>query len=230
MELSTSVSTASIFEIVLGAPLVVKFVMALLVFLSIWTWAIIVSKVLLISRATREAAAFESSFWSGGNLDELYEKVGQNPKDPMQAVFAAGMREWRRTPAGLPSGSALSIAQRIDRAMMLTVARELGRMETQMIVLASIGTAAPFIGLFGTVWGVMNSFLGIAAAGNTTLAVVAPGIAEALLATALGLVAAIPASIAYNSFTTDLARYAGRLEDFSGEFGTILARQLEVKA
>ena len=230
MELSTSVSTASIFEIVLGAPLVVKFVMALLVFLSIWTWAIIVSKILLISRATREAAAFESSFWSGGNLDELYEKVGQNPKDPMQAVFAAGMREWRRTPAGLPSGSALSIAQRIDRAMMLTVARELGRMETQMIVLASIGTAAPFIGLFGTVWGVMNSFLGIAAAGNTTLAVVAPGIAEALLATALGLVAAIPASIAYNSFTTDLARYAGRLEDFSGEFGTILARQLEVNA
>jgi len=230
MELSTSVSTASIFEIVLGAPLVVKFVMALLVFLSIWTWAIIVSKILLISRATREAAAFESSFWSGGNLDELYEKVGQNPKDPMQAVFAAGMREWRRTPAGLPSGSALSIAQRIDRAMMLTVARELGRMETQMIVLASIGTAAPFIGLFGTVWGVMNSFLGIAAAGNTTLAVVAPGIAEALLATALGLVAAIPALIAYNSFTTDLARYAGRLEDFSGEFGTILARQLEVKA
>ena len=230
MELSTSVSTASIFEIVLGAPLVVKFVMALLVFLSIWTWAIIVSKILLISRATREAAAFESSFWSGGNLDELYEKVGQNPKDPMQAVFAAGMREWRRTPAGLPSGSALSIAQRIDRAMMLTVARELGRMETQMIVLASIGTAAPFIGLFGTVWGVMNSFLGIAAAGNTTLAVVAPGIAEALLATALGLVAAIPASIAYNSFTTDLARYAGRLEDFSGEFGTLLARQLEVKA
>ena len=230
MELSTSASTASIFEIVLGAPLVVKFVMALLVFLSIWTWAIIVSKILLISRATREAAAFESSFWSGGNLDELYEKVGQNPKDPMQAVFAAGMREWRRTPAGLPSGSALSIAQRIDRAMMLTVARELGRMETQMIVLASIGTAAPFIGLFGTVWGVMNSFLGIAAAGNTTLAVVAPGIAEALLATALGLVAAIPASIAYNSFTTDLARYAGRLEDFSGEFGTILARQLEVKA
>jgi biopolymer transport protein TolQ len=230
MELSTSVSTASIFEIVLGAPLVVKFVMALLVFLSIWTWAIIVSKILLISRATREAAAFESSFWSGGNLDELYEKVGQSPKDPMQAVFAAGMREWRRTPAGLSSGSALSIAQRIDRAMMLTVARELGRMETQMIVLASIGTAAPFIGLFGTVWGVMNSFLGIAAAGNTTLAVVAPGIAEALLATALGLVAAIPASIAYNSFTTDLARYAGRLEDFSGEFGTILARQLEVKA
>ena len=204
--------------------------MALLVFLSIWTWAIIVSKILLISRATREAAAFESSSWSGGNLDELYEKVGQNPKDPMQAVFAAGMREWRRTPAGLSSGSALSIAQRIDRAMMLTVARELGRMETQMIVLASIGTAAPFIGLFGTVWGVMNSFLGIAAAGNTTLAVVAPGIAEALLATALGLVAAIPASIAYNSFTTDLARYAGRLEDFSGEFGTILARQLEVKA
>ena len=230
MELSTSVSTASIFEIVFGAPLVVKFVMALLVFLSIWTWAIIVSKILLISRATREAAVFESSFWSGGNLDELYEKVGQNPKDPMQAVFAAGMREWRRTPAGLPSGTALSIAQRIDRAMMLTVARELGRMETQMIVLASIGTAAPFIGLFGTVWGVMNSFLGIAAAGNTTLAVVAPGIAEALLATALGLVAAIPASIAYNSFTTDLARYAGRLEDFSGEFGTILARQLEVKA
>jgi biopolymer transport protein TolQ len=114
--------------------------------------------------------------------------------------------------------------------MQLTISREMGRMEGQMIVLASIGTAAPFIGLFGTVWGVMNSFLGIAAAGNTTLAVVAPGIAEALLATALGLVAAIPASVAYNKFSTDLGRYAGRLEDFAGEFGTILSRQLEGKA
>ncbi|HAO57471.1 MAG TPA: Tol-Pal system subunit TolQ, partial [Alphaproteobacteria bacterium] len=186
MELSTSVSTASIYEILIGAPLVVKFVMGLLVFLSVWTWAIIVSKMLLIRRATRNAAAFESSFWSGGNLDKLYEQVGQAPTDPMQAVFAAGMREWRRTPADLPSGSALSIAQRIDRAMMLTVARELSRMERQMIVLASIGTAAPFIGLFGTVWGVMNAFLGIAAAGNTTLAVGAPGIAGAPPASAFG--------------------------------------------
>ena len=230
MEVTTSVNTASIMEIVLAAPLVVQLVMGLLVFLSIWTWAIIVSKMLMLWGATRNAGRFEDAFWSGGNLDELYDRMGQNPKDPIQSVFVAGMREWRRSPGSAAVGNTLSIAQRIDRAMQLTISRELGRMEGQMIVLASIGTAAPFIGLFGTVWGVMNSFLGIAAAGNTTLAVVAPGIAEALLATALGLVAAIPASIAYNKFSTDLARYAGRLEDFAGEFSTILARQLEGKA
>ena len=230
MEVTTSVNTASIMEIVLAAPLVVQLVMGLLVFLSIWTWAIIVSKILMLWGATRNAGRFEDAFWSGGNLDELYDRMGQNPKDPIQSVFVAGMREWRRSPGSAAVGNTLSIAQRIDRAMQLTISRELGRMEGQMIVLASIGTAAPFIGLFGTVWGVMNSFLGIAAAGNTTLAVVAPGIAEALLATALGLVAAIPASIAFNKFSTDLARYAGRLEDFAGRFSTILARQLEGKA
>ena len=229
MEVTTSVNTASIMEIVLAAPLVVQLVMGLLVFLSIWTWAIIVSKILMLWGATRNAGRFEDAFWSGGNLDELYDRMGQNPKDPIQSVFVAGMREWRRSPGSAAVGNTLSIAQRIDRAMQLTISRELGRMEGQMIVLASIGTAAPFIGLFGTVWGVMTSFLGIAAAGNTTLAVVAPGIAEALLATALGLVAAIPASIAFNKFSTDLARYAGRLEDFAGEFSTILARQLEGK-
>ncbi|MGB1155771.1 MAG: protein TolQ [Alphaproteobacteria bacterium] len=230
MEPITSVNTASIIEIVLAAPLVVQLVMALLLFLSIWTWAIIASKVLAIWNATRNAGRFEDAFWSGGNLDELYDRMGQSPKDPIQAVFVAGMREWRRSPGMSMASNSLSIAQRIDRAMQLTISREMGRMEGQMIVLASIGTAAPFIGLFGTVWGVMNSFLGIAAAGNTTLAVVAPGIAEALLATALGLVAAIPASVAYNKFSTDLGRYAGRLEDFAGEFGTILSRQLEGKA
>ena len=230
MELTTSVNTASIMEIVLAAPLVVQLVMALLLFLSIWTWAIIVSKSMLLWGATRNAGRFEDAFWSGGNLDELFDRLGQSPKDPIQSVFVAGMREWRRSSGAALAGNSLSITQRIDRAMHLTISRELGRMEAQMIVLASIGTAAPFIGLFGTVWGVMNSFLGIAAAGNTTLAVVAPGIAEALLATALGLVAAIPASIAYNKFSTDLGRYAGRLEDFAGEFSTILARQLEGKA
>jgi len=230
MEPTTSVNTASIIEIVLAAPLVVQLVMGLLLFLSIWTWAIIVSKSFMLWGSMRNAGRFEDSFWSGGNLDELYDRMGQNPKDPIQSVFVAGMREWRRSPGVTAAGNSLSIAQRIDRAMQLTISRELGRMEGQMIVLASIGTAAPFIGLFGTVWGVMNSFLGIAAAGNTTLAVVAPGIAEALLATALGLVAAIPASIAYNKFSTDLGRYAGRLEDFAGEFSTILTRQLEGKA
>ncbi|MGB1146311.1 MAG: protein TolQ [Alphaproteobacteria bacterium] len=229
MEVTTSINTASIMEIVLAAPLVVQLVMGLLVFLSIWTWAIIVSKILMLWGATRNAGRFEDAFWTGGNLDELYDRMGQNPKDPIHSVFVAGMREWRRSPGSAAVGNTLSIAQRIDRVMQLTISRELGRMEGQMIVLASIGTAAPFIGLFGTVWGVMNSFLGIAAAGNTTLAVVAPGIAEALLATALGLVAAIPASIAFNKFSTDLARYAGRLEDFAGEFSTILARQLEGK-
>ena len=145
MEVTTSINTASIMEIVLAAPLVVQLVMGLLVFLSIWTWAIIVSKILMLWGATRNAGRFEDAFWTGGNLDELYDRMGQNPKDPIHSVFVAGMREWRRGPGSAAVGNTLSIAQRIDRVMQLTISRELGRMEGQMIVLASIGTAAPFI-------------------------------------------------------------------------------------
>ena len=145
------------------------------------------------------------------------------------AVFGSGMREWQAS-AQASVGSAISlmgVKERADRAMGVTVGREMERMERWMVFLASVGSVAPFIGLFGTVWGIMNSFAAIAGNNNTNLAVVAPGIAEALFATAIGLVAAIPAVLAYNKINTDLSRYAARLEAFASEFGTILSRQAD---
>src|SRR6185437_2390837 len=155
------------------------------------------------------------------------------PADPMSAIFASAMREWRRSAAKGLTGAAnlrASLQDRIERVMAVTLGREMDRLERFMAYLATVGSTAPFVGLFGTVWGIMNSFQSIAAAKNTSLAVVAPGIAEALFATALGLVAAIPAVIAYNKLSTDFGRYAGRLEAFASEFGAILSRQLDEKA
>ena len=185
---------------------------------------------LRLRRLQQAAASFEDTFWSGGSLDDLYDRVGQRPVDPMSAVFAAAMREWRRSAAkgllGTP-GMRSSLQQRIERVMNVTVGREMDRVERFMSFLATVGSTAPFVGLFGTVWGIMNSFQAIAASKNTSLAVVAPGIAEALFATALGLVAAIPAVVAYNKLATDFGRYAGRLEGFATEFSAILSRQLD---
>ena len=178
----------------------------------------------------QRAEQFEESFWSGGSLEELYDRIGSRPLDPMSAIFVAAMREWRRAAAKGLQGGNVSLPQRIDRVMHVTLGREMDILERNLGVLASVGSTAPFIGLFGTVWGIMNSFQSIAATKNTSLAVVAPGIAEALFATALGLVAAIPAVIAYNKISNDMDRYAKRLENFSGEFGAILSRQLEEKA
>ncbi len=178
--------------------------------------------------AARQAARFEEAFWSGGSLEDLYQRVGQYPLDPMSSVFAAAMREWQRSASrGYLAQTAAGLQQRIDRVMQVTLNREIERLERNLPFLASVGSTAPFIGLFGTVWGIMNSFQSIAATKNTSLAVVAPGIAEALFATALGLVAAIPAVVAYNKLSTDLERYQARLEAFSAEFSAILSRQLE---
>src|SRR5712692_966467 len=192
--------------------------MLILVLASFWSWAVIFDKVIRIRRLRQAASTFEETFWSGGSLDDLYERVGQRPPDPMTAVFSAAMREWRRSAAknllGTP-GMRASLQQRMERV------------ERFMAFLATVGSTAPFVGLFGTVWGIMDSFQSIAATKNTSLAVVAPGIAESLFATALGLVAAIPAVIAYNKLATDFGRYAGRLEAFSSEFSAILSRQLD---
>lgn len=210
------------------ADIVVKAVMLLLVVASIWCWAVIFDKVMTIRAVRRRSDKFEDAFWSGGPLDDLYDRVSANPADPMAAVFSAGMREWRRSAetGPIPAG-AIGLQQRIERVMSITLEREMGRLEKYLTLLASVGSAAPFIGLFGTVWGIMNAFTAIAASKQTSLAVVAPGIAEALFATALGLVAAIPATVAYNKFSNDMARYAGRLEGFMGEFSTIVSRQLD---
>jgi len=223
----------SMIGLFLQADIVVKIVMVLLMIASFWVWAIVFDKLLKIRRVNAQADAFEDAFWSGGSLEELYDRIGNRPGDPMSAVFASAMREWRRSTAagGKPGGGNKdSLQQRIDRQMGVTLGREMDRLERYMPFLASVGSSGPFVGLFGTVWGIMNSFTAIAAQKNTSLAVVAPGIAEALFATALGLVAAIPAVIAYNKLSTDLGRYGNRLDNFSQEFSAILSRQMDERS
>lgn len=222
----------SIWGLFMQADFIVKAVMIGLVLASFWCWAIIFEKVMRMRRLRRQASQFEESFWSGGSLDDLFDRIGSRPVDPMSAVFSSAMREWRRSTSrgGKDGDPHHSLSERIDRVMQITLNRELEQLERYMTFLASVGSTAPFVGLFGTVWGIMNSFAAIAISKNTSLAVVAPGIAEALFATALGLVAAIPAVVAYNKLSTDINRYAGRLEAFAGEFGTILSRQGEDEA
>jgi biopolymer transport protein TolQ len=223
----------SIISLFMQADLIVKIVLFLLLAASFWSWAVIFDKVMRLRRLSRDAESFEESFWSGGSLDDLYDRIGTRPLDPMSAVFAAAMREWRRSAAkGLIASSTMraSLQERIERVMQVTVGREMERVERFMPFLATVGSTSPFVGLFGTVWGIMNSFQSIAAAKNTSLAVVAPGIAESLFATALGLVAAIPAVVAFNKFSTDFGRYAGRLDAFASEFSAILSRQLDEKS
>ena len=210
------------------ADLIVKSVIILLLLASLWCWAIIFEKWIGVRRLNKRSNAFEKTFWSGQSLDDLYDRISAEPRDPMSAVFVAAMREWRRSKSKSGIGGATaSLAERIDRVMHITVQREMDRVERYMTFLATTGSTAPFIGLFGTVWGIMNSFQSIALSKNTSLAVVAPGIAEALFATALGLLAAIPAVVAYNKLSRDLDRYAGRLDNFAGEFGAILSREME---
>src|SRR6266481_6812328 len=197
----------SILGLFLQADIIVKVVMLILLLASFWSWAVIFDKLMRLRRLRRDATTFEESFWSGGSLDDLYDRIGGRPADPMSAIFAAAMREWRRSAAkGLTASSNLraSLQDRIERVMAVTVGREMERLERFMAYLATVGSTAPFVGLFGTVWGIMDSFQSIAASKNTSLAVVAPGIAEALFATAIGLVAAIPATIFYNKFSSEV--------------------------
>lgn len=220
----------SIFSLFMQADLIVKIVMMILMFASVWSWAIILDKHRLLKKLNKQANKFEDSFWSGEALDKLYQRIKKGKQDPMIKTFAAGMEEWQNGIVhGLPTKESMqaSLRQRVERAMALTINREMNTLERGMTFLASVGATATFIGLFGTVWGIMNSFTAIAATQNTSLAVVAPGIAEALSATALGLVAAIPAVVAYNIFTNGMNRYADRLDAFVSEFSTILSRHLD---
>ncbi len=229
--LGAAAGDLSLWGLFMQADIVVKLVMIGLLAASVWVWAIVFEKWSSIRRVNKAADGFEDRFWSGGSLDDLYEQEGTRPAHPMAAVFGAAMAEWRRSARVVGADvSHAGVRERIDRAITVTVGREMERQERWMIFLASVGATAPFIGLFGTVWGIMHSFSAIAAQHNTNLAVVAPGIAEALFATAIGLVAAIPAVLAYNKISTDLARYAGRLEAFGAEFAAILSRQSEQRA
>ena len=222
----------SIWGLFMAADIVVKAVMLMLILASIWSWAIIFEKLRGIRKEFQIADNFEDDFWSGGALDRLYDDLGPEPDGTMPRVFSAAMREWRRATArGVAKQNAVhSLAQRIERTMSVTISRELSGVEKGMTFLASVGSVAPFVGLFGTVWGIMNSFQSIAQSKNTSLAVVAPGIAEALFATALGLAAAIPAVVAYNRFSSQIEELTSRLESFSGEFSTILSRQLDERS
>jgi biopolymer transport protein TolQ len=222
----------SIYSLFMRADPIVKTVMAILALASLWSWAIVFNKWVVLASLRRRAEKFEKNFWSGTSLDDLYQQYVHRIDHPMVAVFAAAIREWRRAfENGPPRMEFLaSVKDRIEKAMSVTIQRESQGIERQLGFLATVGATAPFVGLFGTVWGIMNSFSAIAARHDTTLAVVAPGIAEALFATAMGLLAAIPAVIFYNKFVNEIARYVGRLESFADEFSAILSRQLDEKA
>jgi biopolymer transport protein TolQ len=208
------------------AHFVVKLVMLGLLGASVWCWAIIIDKTLLFARTKRAMNKFEEVFWSGQSLEELYRNLESRPATGLASLFVAAMREWKRSFEG--SGRSFqSLSQRIDKVLDVTIQREVERLESRLLFLASIGSAGPYIGLFGTVWGIMNSFTSIAASKNTSLAVVAPGIAEALFATAIGLFAAIPAVLAYNKLQSEVAKQQGRLEAFADEFSAILSRQID---
>jgi biopolymer transport protein TolQ len=222
-------SDLSIFTLFWQAHWIVKTVMIGLMVCSVWVWAIAVDKFILYSRTSRAMDGFEQSFWSGQSLEELYRMVSARPNHSMAALFVAAMREWKRSFEG-PQRSFAGLQMRIEKVMDVTIMREIERLERRLLVLATVGSAGPFVGLFGTVWGIMTSFQSIAASKNTSLAVVAPGIAEALFATAIGLVAAIPATIFYNKFSSEVNKQAQRLEGFADEFAAILSRQIDERA
>jgi len=216
----------SMWALFVHATLTVKIVMIAMIGASIWCWAIIIDKLVQYRAARAEAGVFDRAFWSGEPLDGLFEQIGTSPRGQSQRIFVAGMLEWRRSHR--QDGGLIAGAQaRIDRSMDVAIVKESETLQRGLQILATVGSTAPFVGLFGTVWGIMNSFIGIAEQGNTSLAVVAPGIAEALLATALGLLTAIPAVIFYNKLSADANRITGGYEAFADEFATILSRQLD---
>ncbi|MCH2077886.1 MAG: protein TolQ [Rhodobacteraceae bacterium] len=208
------------------ATITVKVVMIMLIIASGWAWAIIINKWVQYRAARRKAARFDQSFWSGEPLDELFDSLNMAPSNASETIFSAGMMEWRRSHK-LDGGLIAGAQARIDRSMDVAIAKEADTLQKGLPILATVGSTAPFVGLFGTVWGIMNAFIEIAEQQNTSLAVVAPGIAEALLATGLGLLAAIPAVIFYNKFSADSDRIVAGYEAFADEFSTILSRQLD---
>ncbi len=233
MEADTLVAASeidfSMLALFLRATLVVKIVMIMLVVASVWSWAIIIQKFINYRRARSEGDQFEEAFWSGQPLDQIYDRVGQKPRSAIEKIFSAGMSEWKRSHRS--DGGLMAGAQaRIDRAMNVAIGRETDSLMSGLTFLATVGSISPFVGLFGTVWGIKNSFQEIAAQQSTNLAVVAPGIAEALVATGLGLLAAIPAVIFYNKLSGDAERLAADNETFADEFSMILSRQLDREA
>ena len=218
----------SLLALFLHADWLVKIVMLGLLAASVWCWAIIIDKSMLYGRANRQMNAFERVFWSGQSLEDLYQQMQERPTVGLGAIFVAAMKEWKRSHEQ-NAASFLGIQARLEKVLDVAISRESDGLEKRLQFLATVASASPFIGLFGTVWGIMNAFTAISAASSTNLSVVAGPIAEALFATALGLLAAIPAVIAYNKLSGDANKLIGRLEGFADEFSTILSRQLEAR-
>ena len=197
---------------------------------SIWCWAIIFEKFYAVRRMNAANDRFENQFWSGQSLEDLYRSMSGRTAIGMGAIFIAAMEEWKRSQGAAMRAGFAGVLKRIEKVMDVSIQKEMSGLEGRLLFLATVGSAGPFIGLFGTVWGIMTSFQGIANSQNTNLAVVAPGIAEALFATAIGLVAAIPATIFYNMYSSDAAKIGTRLENFADEFSAIISRQLDERA
>ena len=218
----------SMWDMVWASDMVTKVVMIGLIATSVWSWAIIIEKVGTLRQVKRLSKAFEEKFWSGGSLEELFLAYAKSPKDPLSIIFVSAIQEWRRSMSERRKAhAAIKVSERIDKVMQIAIDKQVDKMETRMTFLASTGSVAPLLGLFGTVWGIMDSFNAIGATQSTNIAAVAPGVAEALFTTAVGLIAAIPAVIAYNKLTNDIERMAQRMETFSDELGAILSRQME---
>jgi biopolymer transport protein TolQ len=218
----------SIIAVFLRADWVVKLVLLGLAFASIWSWTVIIDKAFRFTALNREAGRFEDLVGSGQSLEDVAKQAGERPRAALPRMLQSALRDWRegRTKAAGEAGQTALLLQRIERDLDAIVARESARVEEGLGSLAIVATASPFIGLFGTVWGIMNAFQAIAVQKNTNLSVVAPAISQALFATAVGLAAAIPAYIAYNKFSTDAGKYAGRLESFADDLSSAVARRL----
>ena len=221
----------TLWDMAWSSDTVTKVVLIGLIAASVWCWAIIIEKFGTLRQMKQYTKSFEEKFWSGGSLDRLYDSIGNRPRDPMSAMFVAAMKEWKRTnilksktDRGLRG---VSLQQRIEKAMTVSMDKELEALDTRMGFLASTGSVAPLVGLFGTIWGIIGSFNAIAATQSNSLSAMAPGIAEALFTTAFGLIAAIPAVVAYNKISSDIDRFAKKLENFQAEFSTILSREID---
>ncbi len=226
---ATTRVTMSLWGMFEHSDIFMKILMIGLLLASVWSWAIIIDKVRAFRRIRERSAAFERKFWSGTSLEALYEKLDGKPTDPLSAIFIAAMKEWKRSSRNkkeiLVKG--VNVQERIDKVMQIAIDREVEALSNQMIFLASTGSVSPLLGLFGTVWGIMDSFQSIGVTKNTNITAVAPGVAEALLTTAVGLVAAIPAVVAYNKFSNDIERFTNQMETFAGELSAIISRQIE---
>ena len=220
----------SIWHLLFQASLPVQIVMIGLGLASIWCWAIIFEKFYSVRRMNSSNEKFESQFWSGQSLEDIFRAISNRQSIGTAAIFMAAMQEWKRSQGAALRAGFAGVQKRIEKVMDVAIQKEMGALESRLLFLATVGSAGPFIGLFGTVWGIMTAFQGIANSQNTNLAVVAPGIAEALFATAIGLVAAIPATIFYNMYSSDAAKIGTRLENFADEFSAIISRQLDERA